>query len=148
MFQFRLLWMNMFAQSNNSLPNKWRNSGDFGDVLHEIAWLSCTCVCFRSLLHNGLARQCIWNIQEAGLVGGNDRAGSASRMSAQIGPPKRGRRADPERVKSKPLSDPKRTQSFQKADSKRTQSQPWSALVLSWVRSVFYRHRKSKYDVI
>ena len=107
MFQFRLLWINMFAQNNNSLPNIRRNSGDFVDVLHEIAWLSCTCLCFRSLLQNELAGQCIWNIQGAGLVGGNNRAGSASRMSAQSGP----------LTKSGPLADSERTPSGLGANS-------------------------------
>ena len=83
--------MNMFAQSNNSLPNIRRNSGDFVDVVDEIARLSCTCVCFRSLLLNELTGQCIWNKQGAGLIGGKNRAGSASCMSAQSGPA----RADP-----------------------------------------------------
>ena len=48
--------MSMFTQNNNSLPNIRRNSGDFVDVLHEIAWLSCTCLCFQSLLHESFSK--------------------------------------------------------------------------------------------
>ena len=108
----------MFTQNNNSLPNIRRNSVDFVDVLHKIAWLSCTCVCFRSLL---LAWQCVWNEQGAGLVGGNNREGSASRMSAQSGPlTKSGPLADSERTQSGLLADPKRTHIFEK----RTRSGP------------------------
>ena len=140
MFQFRILWMNMFAQNNNSLPNTRRNSGDFVDVLHEISWLSYMCVCFWSLLHNELEGRCIWNIQGAGLVGSYNISGSASCMSAQSRSP----RAEAERTPSKFRADPKRTQSgpkadanFWKADPKRTLSPlSGSALMLGLVRSV------------
>ena len=100
----------MFAQNNNSLPNTKRNSGDFVDVLLEIAWLSCKC--FRSLLQNELAGQCIWNIQGARLVGDNNRAGSASRMSAQSRPPRAGAErtpSGPKFLKSRLKADPRQT---------------------------------------
>ena len=106
----------MLAQSNNSLPNIRRNSGDFVDVVDEIARLSCTCVCFRSLLLNELTGQCIWNIQGAGLIGGKNRAGSASCMSAK---------ADPqERTPSRLRVDPEQTQNGPRADSEGTPSGP------------------------
>ena len=60
-----------------------------------------------------MAGQCIWNIQGAGLVGGNNRAGSSSRMSAQSGPS----RAGAERTSSGPKADSERTPSGPKADA-------------------------------
>ena len=49
-------------------------------------------VCMLPIATNELAGQCVWNIQGVGLVGGNNRAGSASRMSAKADPSPR---ADP-----------------------------------------------------
>ena len=57
-------------------------------------------------------RKCIWNIQGVGLPDSNNKAGSASRLSALSEP----RRADTERTPSKPRADPKPTSSELKAN--------------------------------
>ena len=109
------------TKSNNSLLNIRQNSGDFVDLS-----------CFRSLIHNDLAGQCICNIQGAGLVGGNNRAGSTSCMSAQSGP-----RANSQQIPS----GPKFFRRGLEADPKQTPGPlSGSALVLGWVRSVLYIH--------
>ena len=116
-----------FAQVNNSLPNIRRNFCDFVDVLHEIVWLSRTCVCFRSLLNNGtffrLLLDSVFGIYKGrGLKGGNNRAGSPSRMSAQSNPQEltlSRPRADPERSPSGPKADAE----FWKADPQQTPSE-------------------------
>ena len=112
------------AQVNNSMPTIRRNSCDFVDVLHEIAWLSRTCVCFLSLLSNGTFFDYCWTVYLEYTRGGGLQAVSTERgpLHAWVGKatPKSWRLADTERTPSEPLVDPKLMQNFEK----RTNSRP------------------------